>query len=142
MSIFARTKTYSIFIPKYCEDPIEKMKVVEEGGFTVFAAIFKMFWALYNKMWLCASCLFLAQSLLMFLRIEEILPIQTLIITELGFVALIGFNASSWKQEDLLSKNYVLADVVLAMNELQAKQIFLKSYADEEYYRTSDFAIS
>lgn len=136
MSIFSSTKTFSVLIPKDSINPVKDIKLVKEGGFNFIAAIFKLFWALYNRMWLCAALLFLAQSLLVYLRLNNVIDLQAAVIFDFGLLATIGFNANDWKLEDLKSKNYVFMDVVLAIDELQAKEKFLRSYVDEEYYKS------
>ena len=68
MGLIAGSKFYSVLIPKDAEDPIKKAKFIPEGGFAPLAAVFKMFWALFNTLWLCAALLFLLQSFLMYLR--------------------------------------------------------------------------
>lgn len=138
MSLFSTTKTFSVLIPKNSKNPVKDIKLVKESGFNFIAAFFKLFWALYNRMWLCASLLFLTQAILVYLRLNNIIDFQLVIILDLALLAIIGFNSNDWKLEDLKSKNYVFMDVVLAIDELQAKEKFLRSYVNDDYYKKEE----
>ena len=57
--------------------------VVIEEGFSLVAAIFSIFWALYHKMWLVVAIAVIANIIVTVINIEELKSKFSLVIKEL-----------------------------------------------------------
>lgn len=98
-------------------------------GFSLWAAIFQLFWAIYHGMWLCAAALFFAEMFFLILEKSAIMNELSVTVLNIGMFLLVGFCANDWRRSNLEKNGYELLDVVSAGNLNEAKQKFYASYA-------------
>ncbi|NDF11778.1 MAG: DUF2628 domain-containing protein [Proteobacteria bacterium] len=102
---------------------LERVLFVREG-FTIYAFLFHMFWALYNRLWLVALMVFTFYGLLYQATEFDIISYGESVVIELGFLAWLGFNGQDWVGAGLQKRGYVLIDIVSATSEPLAVQRF------------------
>jgi hypothetical protein len=118
-------KTYTIHLPP--SKSLENAVFVKEG-FSLWAALFQGFWALYHKMWLCAAALIVANMCLFLLAEHAIITGDVLVILRLGLFVYIGFEANDWRRLSLSKNGYELVDVISGKDESEAKFRFFAGY--------------
>jgi hypothetical protein len=116
-------KIYTVYVNKSCSDYLENARFVEEG-FSLWAAIFQGFWAVYNRMWLCAAALIVVNICFFALEKYVIMSPNTLSILQMAFFVLVGYEANDWKRVDLEQKGWELFEIVAAKNEIEAQAKF------------------
>jgi hypothetical protein len=121
-------KIYTVHLKKGSDSPLETAKFVREGGFSVLAGVFQLFWALFNKMWFCAALLFLAQACLVGIEKSGWLTHEANLVLRAGFFVFVALSANDWFRANLQHKGYVLTDVVFAKSELEAQAKFITVY--------------
>ncbi len=120
-------KIYTIHVNKDHREPLETIRFVQEGGFSVWAGIFQLFWALYNKMWLCAALLFATQATLATIERLDILHPDASLILRAGFFLYVALSANDWYRSSLVHQGYELIDIVGANNLPEAQTRFFSS---------------
>lgn len=123
-------KVYTVHLKPDSNIPFETAKFVREGGFSILAGVFQLFWALYHKMWFCAALVFLVQACLVAIEKSGWLVYEATLVLRVGFFLFIGLSANDWFRANLKHKGYVLSDVVVAKNELEAQAKFINLYND------------
>lgn len=114
-------KTYTVHIPPQADSPLEKAILLREGGFSFLAGIFGFLWALYYRMWLCASVLFCVQAFLGFLEFNNILPLEYVILLRSAYFVIVGLWANDWRREDLEAKGSPAVEIIVADNDREAR---------------------
>ncbi len=113
-------KHYRIYIQPDAANPLERAQAIPEG-FSFFAFIFHVFWALYHRLWLFFVVIVLVLGLLGVLRVRGFAP-DMLIALELVFYWLVGLEARDQHADALERQGYEFCGDVLAANEEQALQ--------------------
>lgn len=113
---------YEIYIDNERNDiPIEMLK----DGFSLPAAIFTPFWALYHRMWFVSAIAISLNLGITYLQ-KDTNIFSLAIIVELFFISFFGIFASDIREWHLQSKGYAVQDVVIAGSEIEAELKFLK----------------
>ena len=120
-------KAFEIYVSEHGDFTAEKTIFLKEG-FSIWAAAFKPFWALYNKIWSVSAILFILITIPIYLENIGIVNKVSAQILQIGIFFFAGFNATDWKGKNLQSKGYKFFGVVNAKNELEAKQRFFSTY--------------
>lgn len=119
-------KTYLVYLKKNDPDALEKAIFVKEG-FSIFAAVFKVFWALYYRMWLSAFALFSVSICFVLMEKYATMGGAILLGLRIGFVIFIGFSARDWYCSHLEKQGFELSSVVSGRDMLEVKQRFFDS---------------
>ncbi len=104
---------------------------LKKEGFSLWAAVLQVFWALYHRMWLCSAALFFASMVFLALENNAILNESAMTVLRLGFFILVGYSANDWLRASMDKKGYEIFDVVYAKNLDEAKQRFYGEYTEE-----------
>ncbi len=129
-------KIFTVYIKQESAEPIETATFIEEG-FSLFAFMFNIFWALYHRMWLVAGGVFLVNSLLSYAQLHGLLSAEGALIVNIGMLTIIGFEASDWYQAALKRRGYILLDIVSGPNMEQAQQRFFDYYITQSAMRNA-----
>lgn len=121
MSIVSQTKIFTVHINPSLIHASEKPEFVREG-FNIFAFIFGTSWALYHRLWIEAVVIFMVIATLAIADQKSWLSDQYIMVLNLAFSAIIGFQANDLKRGALARRGYIMSDVVVGDNELRAQQ--------------------
>lgn len=116
-------KIYTVYVNKSCADYLENARFIKEG-FSLWAAVFHVFWAIFNRMWLCAAALIVVNICFFVLEKYGIMSANTLAILQTAFFFILGFEANDWKRADLEKKGWQQLDIIAAKNEQEAQARF------------------
>lgn len=120
-------KFYAIYIKPDAKQPLENLTAVS-SKFAFMAGIFQGFWALYHRIWWLAVFLFLIEGIMATCRVYGVMSEISLITINLAIFALVGFCAPGWREDYLKRKGYLLMDVVVADNEMEARRRYLETH--------------
>jgi hypothetical protein len=90
-------------------------------GFSVWAAIFNVFWAAYNKLWMIFVLLIILTSIVSAVPVFHMVSV----LLNIAFIFLFGFFAPEILEYYAQKRGYELADIVLAENEEVAEVKYL-----------------
>jgi hypothetical protein len=127
---------YTVHINKDNPEPLENAIFVKEG-FSIYAAIFQGFWALYHKMWLCAAALIVVNMCFIALEKYAIISSDMSTILQLGVLVFIGFEANDWYRLSLRNRGYELFEIVSGKNLDEAQYRFFSSSFDKNKMSTA-----
>lgn len=113
-------KIYTAHLKPNDPNPLEDIILVEEG-FSWFAAIFHVFWALYNKMWKVAAIVFAIEMIFVILEVQGIITTSVADAARMGFLLMVGFWFNDWYRASLEEKGYILQAIVSGKNEDEAR---------------------
>ncbi|MFN7038328.1 MAG: DUF2628 domain-containing protein [Alphaproteobacteria bacterium] len=104
---------------------IENTIFIEEG-FSMKAAIFNIFWALYYKIWWLATVTLLLNIFLTFVESKHY--INNLYIMVMHFLVniAIGFYANDFYRKDLQNKGYKMIDIISGKDLSEAEFRFFE----------------
>lgn len=121
-------KIYAIYTKS---DSIESFKdiVVVQKSFNMWAAVLNFWWALYKRQFFVAIVLFLFLTLIGRLYVIGLVDdvVQSLILIYVMFV--VGIEAGNIIGSNLVRKNYMYQELVVAKNVLDAKYQFSKNFS-------------
>jgi len=109
---------YSIYINPQKKD---NDFIIIKQGFSAFAGLLNVFWALYYKMWLP-----LIVTLMFMIVILTINNTCLIYISKILMILIYAFCNDDIREYDLERKNYRLGDVILAKSEIEAELKFLQ----------------
>jgi hypothetical protein len=122
-----RLKIYAVYAKEEVDDPLESTEFVKEG-FSIFAGIIPLLWALYHRVWwLAVFAVVFAGASVWALHADVITIVQRGILN-IGFLVWAGFSASDFRENALKRRGYVLLGVVTALSEPEAQQRFFDRY--------------
>jgi len=116
-------KTYTVLVKKGDENNLEEATFIKEG-FSLWAAVFQVLWALFHKMWLCAAALIVVAISFLIVEKCDIIKTDMLEVLRIGLFVFIGFSANDWYLKSLHKKDYIIYDIVTGNNEDEAKRRF------------------
>jgi hypothetical protein len=111
---------YSIYVNPEKEN---ESFVSVQNGFSLTAAIFGFFWALYHKMWKIALVM-AAIYIVIFCQNEDIVQVVTPVMNILN-ICIFGMFATDMREYNLEKNGYKLRDVVLASSQVDSEIKFL-----------------
>ncbi|MCC8417128.1 MAG: DUF2628 domain-containing protein [Rickettsia endosymbiont of Bryobia graminum] len=109
---------YSIYVNP---DKKDNNFILVKQGFSLFAAVFNIFWALYHRMWLA-----LIITLILNIAIFSVDSYNLSNLTQIVIVLIFGFFGADMREYDLERKQYSLEDIILADSEIEAELKFLE----------------
>ncbi len=112
-------KIYTVYAKENDPQQLENIVLVEEG-FSWFAAIFHVFYALYNKLWVVSLIIFAIQMVLLAAETNNLINIGIIDAIRVGLLLLIGAGFNDWKRDVLEKKGYIFQDIVSGKNEEEA----------------------
>jgi hypothetical protein len=118
-------KLYTVHVPSGVDDAQEKAIFLREG-FNWAAFFLGAFWALYQRLWLPALCIFLFNGVVMTLARDHMFSETGATVLQLGFQIAVGFLANDWQRAKLGRKGYVMSDVTAADSLLRAEQRYFE----------------
>jgi hypothetical protein len=121
MSVMSQTKIFTVHINPSLSYASEKPEFVREV-FNIYAFIFGTLWALYNRLWIEAFMIFMVIATLAIADQRNWLDAQYIMVLNIAFSTIIGFQANDLKRGALARRGYVMSDVVVGDNELRAQQ--------------------
>ncbi|MCE3231869.1 MAG: hypothetical protein K0R98_126 [Rickettsiaceae bacterium] len=116
-------KIYTIHIDKNNPEYLERAEFIQEG-FSLWAAVFLVFWAIFHRMWLCAAALIVANICFITMENSGIINHSVSLVLQLGFIAYVGFEANNWYRRSLERKGYEFYEIIAAKNIEEAKYKF------------------
>lgn len=125
--IFNRFRLYSVHLNPAVPRPYETAEFVPEG-FNVAAFAFGWVWALYQRLWIPAGLLILLNIAVVESAERFGLSLSSIYVLQLGFQALVGFQANDVRRGVLARRGYIVADMVAAHTLLHAEQRFYDRY--------------
>ncbi len=121
MFFLPKTYIYTVHINPSKPNPMEKAVFVREG-FNIFAFIFVILWALYQRMWLVVLGMVVISILFASIEEAKLLDKLSIATLQLTFQVIVGLYANDLRRWTLARHGYILADVVVSDNELLAQQ--------------------
>lgn len=109
---------YSIYVNP---DKKDNNFILVKQGFTLFAAVFNIFWALYHRMWLVLAVALVVNIIAFSLDSSGVSNLFQIII-----MLIFGFFGAEMREHDLERKQYELEDIILANSEVEAEVKFLE----------------
>ena len=98
----------------------KEQPIFVKQGFSIYAAIFKVFWAIYHRLWLIVFIFFLVQLLVN--QLGNDYKLQT---TNIAFTFMFAFLGTESREHKLLSQGYEIKDIIIAQDEDDAELKFL-----------------
>lgn len=120
-------KIYTVHVKPGTVSPYEKPVFVSEG-FNVWAFIFTLFWAIYQRMWGMSLALVALNIAFVSMGKAHILSEDSLIIVQLAVNVIIGFCANDWQRAKLAKSGYIVADISAGDSLLRAEQRYFERY--------------
>lgn len=121
MFFLPKTQIYTVHINPSKSNAMEKAVFVREG-FNIFAFIFVILWALYQRMWLVVLGMVVISVLFASVEEAKLLDKLSIATLQLTFQVIVGLYANDLRRWSLARRGYILADVVVSDNELLAQQ--------------------
>ncbi|WP_341756232.1 MULTISPECIES: DUF2628 domain-containing protein [unclassified Candidatus Tisiphia] len=109
---------YSIYVNPQKKD---NDFIIIKQGFSLFAALFNMFWALYHRMWIA-----LIITLIISIAMSNLGFAHFTFASRIAIMLIFGFFAADMREYDLQRKKYQLTEIILAKSEIEAELKFLK----------------
>lgn len=100
----------------------EELAIVKQGS-SLTAALFNIFWAIYNRMWLLVVATLLLH--LAFALLEEYSHLYLMPVAQVLTVVIFGFFADELQDYFLGQQNFTLQDIVVASSALEAELKYL-----------------
>ncbi|XVN43036.1 MAG: DUF2628 domain-containing protein [Candidatus Rickettsia vulgarisii] len=114
---------YSIYVNP---DKKDNNFILVKQGFSLFAAVFNVFWTLYHKMWLALIITLICNIIAFSFDSHNLSNLIQIAIT-----LIFGFFGADMREYDLERKQYSLEDIILAKSEVEAELKFLeRSYKE------------
>lgn len=126
--MFGHLKSYTVHVRPEGAHPYQDPVLVREG-FSLFAAVVPLLWALLNRLWMLALGLAVLSLVLEQLEEAAVLTDIGSLIIAVTVSVLLGYLACDLKRALLRRKGYVTADIVVATNEMAARQRFYERHA-------------
>jgi hypothetical protein len=117
-------KIYTVHVKENNPDALEDIVLVEEG-FSWYATILHVFWALYNKMWALSAVIFVFEVIFAMLETSSFINSEVIDAVRCGFLLLIGANFNDWYRDYLDKKDYIFQEVVSGKNEDDARYKYI-----------------
>lgn len=130
MSRFAaglRPVIYTVYVKDSAPAPAETAEFVREG-FNWYAFIFGPFWAAYHRAWALFVLLLALNIGLSILETGAIISPPHVMIVQLFFQIMLGFEANDFLGDLFKKRGYALADIVCGDTPLRAQLRFLERY--------------
>lgn len=121
MLFLPKTKIYTVHINPAKAHAVERAVFVYEG-FNFMAFVFGVFWALFQRLWWEAVFIVIVIASLGIAEDSGYLDTQSVIILQMAFNFIIGFQANDWRRGALSRKGYIMSDVVVSEDKLRAQQ--------------------
>ncbi|WP_425364404.1 DUF2628 domain-containing protein [Candidatus Tisiphia endosymbiont of Mystacides longicornis] len=102
---------YSIYVNPQKKD---NDFIIIKQGFSLFAAFFNIFWALYHRMWLA-----LIITLIISVAISSLGFTYLTFASRIAIMLIFGFFAADMREYDLKQKKYRLTEIILAKSEIE-----------------------
>ncbi|MCZ6721902.1 MAG: DUF2628 domain-containing protein [Alphaproteobacteria bacterium] len=113
-------RVYTVHLPPWTKGGAKDAVFLGEG-FSLPAAIFGPFWALYHGHWR-TTLLLLAGLVLLGLIAEQLrFDVPSGVVLLLGYLVFVGFNGNDWRRSGLERQDYRLDRVVVAKNREEAE---------------------
>ncbi len=129
-------KIYTVHVNPSDPKLIENAIFVKEG-FSFFAAMLHVFWALFHKMWLVSAIILAVEIFLTALQSSEFVAVGIIESIKLGLLLFIGFNFNDWYRFYLNKRGYVLQDIISASNEDDARYKFMSDMLQRSTFGSS-----
>ncbi len=124
-------KIYTVYMKPDDEFPLETIEFVPEEA-SVFGFIFHLLWCFYHRLWLHGLVIAIIWGIVITDGKSLGLGMASIAVIELAIRLLVMFEGNNWRQEQLLRKGYILADIVTGDSEISAKQRFLDRWFASE----------
>ena len=122
---YHRLRSYVVMLNPSATEPMEELEFVREG-FSFFAFLFTIFWALYHRCWHFAGVILLLNLLLvLLLQYSGFLTDDAVGVIQFGIQLWVGFEANNYLQNALRRRGYITYGVVSGENQTRAYQRFL-----------------
>lgn len=122
-----RFKLYSVHINPSAPRPYETAEFVPEG-FSLWAFMFGVLWALYHRLWVLAFILLCLNIALGGMADTMGFSMASISVLQLGLQVMVGFQANDVRRIALTKRGYIVADMVAAHTLLHAEQRFYDRY--------------
>lgn len=129
--IFRSSRAYHIYMRKD-ESGLPEVEAVLDG-FSFFAFLFSVFWALFNRLWIFAAIIAAARGGLIYLEMEGEISRFSAAISLFMINIWTGLEASNWLQSKRESEGYEFAVVIYAANGIEAEQRFWDRYHTRQW---------
>jgi hypothetical protein len=122
-------KIYAVYTDPDADSPHETATFVEEHA-SLWGFLFHVLWCFYHKLWLQAILLTLLWNIVIIKGPDFGLSIISVFAIEFFIRIAVMFEGNSWRQNQLLAKGYILADVVSGRDEVEAQQRFFERWLE------------
>lgn len=119
-------KSYTVYTKMGRHSPDEILFIRE--GFSWAAFLFNFFWALYHRLWLAASLIFLFNLAISVLEVQHVLSSEQIFIINVIFLIFVGIQGNDIRRHALIKRGYILTDIVCSDSEESAKHRFFSHY--------------
>ena len=127
MSIFGGMKVFTVHVKTDAVRSSEKPIFLREG-FNIYAFLFTMLWALYQRLWWHAAGIMAAFVLLIQLGVHHFISSVSVGILQLAMQVLIGFAANDWRRRSLEKRGYIMTDITTGDSLLRAERRYFERY--------------
>ncbi len=121
------TKIYTVQIKPGIVAAAEKPVFIKEG-FNVYAFLFGVVWALYQRLWLAAVLMMVFNVSVVWMVKHHVLLQPSAACLQLGFILVVGYSANDWLRTKYARRGYVMTDVTAANTKLTAEQRYFERY--------------
>ncbi len=122
-----RFKLYSVHLNPSAPRPYETAEFVPEG-FSLWAFMFGVLWALYHRLWVLAFILLCLNIALGSMADTMGFSMASISVLQLGLQVMVGFQANDARRIALVRQGYIVVDMVAAHTLLHAEQRFYDRY--------------
>ena len=99
--------------------------IIIKQGFSLIAAIFNIFWAVYHRMWLMAAITLGASAIPMLFQGNETYSVISSV-CKIAIGITFGFMATEMREYTASARGFELTDIVSARNEAEAEMKFFE----------------
>jgi len=123
----SRLRVYTVHVNPSAPNPYEDARFIEEG-FNWKAFFFSALWTLYKGLWLPTILILTVNSVIAYLKLNDVVSHSAFICMILAWNAIIGILANDWLREKLKRRGYIITDIVTGDSLLRAEQRFFDRY--------------
>jgi hypothetical protein len=123
--MFGRMRLYTVHV-RTDEPQLQRKPLFIKEGFNFAAFFLTGFWALYHRLWWQAAVMFAFNIVLPTVVGHHFISHFGMVILQMGFNILVGFQANDWRREGLQKRGYIFADITAADSLLRAQQRYFE----------------
>jgi Protein of unknown function (DUF2628) len=126
----AKMRIWTVHLKPTDKNPYANALFISEG-FNIFAFLFTGFWALANRIWWLAGCIFLAQYGTLYLAKLAGFSSTSIVMIDIAIRVILGLCGNDFWRMSLSKAGWVMSDIIVANNMLDAAHRYYGRYIGE-----------